>query len=78
MGQGNAVVHIYTKHLSQLTFAFPPVEEQTQIAEILCSIDDKIEVLSEKKTHYQELKQGLMQQLLTGKIRVSVNEKIQS
>jgi type I restriction enzyme S subunit len=71
MGQGNAVVHIYTKHLSQLIFAFPPFEEQTQIAEILCSVDEKLEVLSEKKNHFQELKQGLMQQLLTGKIRVN-------
>jgi len=76
MGQGNAVVHIYTKHLSQLTFTFPPVEEQTQIAEILSSVDDKLEVLNEKKTHYQELKQGLMQKLLTGKVRVNTNENI--
>lgn len=50
----------------------PPIEEQQKIAEILTSVDDKIEVLSEKKTTYQELKKGLMQQLLTGKVRVRV------
>jgi type I restriction enzyme S subunit len=49
----------------------PNLIEQQKISEILSSIDDKLEVLSEKKTHYQELKQGLMQQLLTGKIRVN-------
>ncbi|MFN6086665.1 MAG: restriction endonuclease subunit S, partial [Fluviicola sp.] len=52
-------------------FPVPNVEEQKKIAEILSTISDKLEVLSEKKTHYQELKQGLMQQLLTGKIRVN-------
>ncbi|CAH8283086.1 type I restriction enzyme S subunit [Mariniflexile fucanivorans] len=49
---------------------FPVIEEQDKISNILSSVDEKLEVLSEKKTHYQELKQGLMQQLLTGKIRV--------
>jgi type I restriction enzyme S subunit len=49
-----------------------PFEEQQKIADILSSVDDKLEVLGEKKIHYQELKQGLMQQLLTGKIRVKV------
>ncbi|MFG6685214.1 restriction endonuclease subunit S [Mariniflexile sp. HNIBRBA6329] len=70
MGQGNSVVHIYVKHLSQLVLSFPPIIEQERIAKILGSVDDKLEVLEEKKTHYQELKQGLMQQLLTGNIRV--------
>ena len=45
--------------------------EQLKISSILSSVDEKLEVLSDKKTHYQELKQGLMQQLLTGKIRVN-------
>lgn len=48
----------------------PAYEEQKAISEVLNTTDDKLEVLLEKKTHYQELKQGLMQQLLTGKIRV--------
>lgn len=45
--------------------------EQVKIAAILSSVDEKFEVLGEKKINYQELKQGLMQQLLTGKIRVN-------
>jgi type I restriction enzyme S subunit len=56
-----------------LVIPFPPIQEQTKIAEILNSVDEKMNVLSEKKTHYQELKQGLMQQLLTGKIRVKID-----
>lgn len=56
-----------------LVIPFPPIQEQIKIASILSSVDEKLEILSEKKNHYQELKQGLMQQLLTGKIRVTLN-----
>jgi type I restriction enzyme S subunit len=55
---------------SAITFVHPPLKEQQKIATILTTTDDKLQVLSEKKATYQELKQGLMQQLLTGKVRV--------
>ena len=48
------------------------LKEQQKIATILSSVDEKLEVLSEKKETYQELKKGLMQQLLTGKVRVKI------
>jgi type I restriction enzyme S subunit len=63
---------INSSDVQNIKIPMPPLSEQQKIAEILSSVDDKLEVLSEKKTHYQELKQGLMQQLLTGKIRVKV------
>ncbi|MCG8881814.1 hypothetical protein G1L02_01360 [Tenacibaculum finnmarkense] len=50
----------------------PPLKEQQKIASILSSVDEKLGVLSEKKSYYQNLKKGLMQQLLTGLVRVSV------
>lgn len=50
----------------------PEIKEQDKITELLYSVDEKLEVLLEKKETYQELKKGLMQQLLTGKIRVKV------
>jgi type I restriction enzyme S subunit len=50
----------------------PPVAEQHKIAEILTTVDEKTQVLHDKKAHYQTLKRGLMQQLLTGKLRVRV------
>ena len=46
--------------------------EQKSITNILTSVDEKLDVLLEKKTTYQELKKALMQQLLTGKVRVKV------
>jgi type I restriction enzyme S subunit len=48
----------------------PTFKEQKEISERISLVAQKLEVLSEKKATYQELKQGLMQQLLTGKVRV--------
>ncbi|HEU4470713.1 MAG TPA: restriction endonuclease subunit S [Flavisolibacter sp.] len=71
MGQGNAVVHIYSRDLAQLLVPFPPIKEQEQIATTLLTIDEKLEILQIRIENYQELKKGLMQQLLTGKLRVN-------
>ena len=45
-------------------------EEQSAIAFILTSMDDEIAALESKKAKYEQIKQGMMQQLLTGKIRL--------
>ena len=50
----------------------PPFTEQQKIAEILSEADAKIEKEESDKTKLEELKKGLMQQLLTGKKRVKV------
>jgi len=47
------------------------IEEQKLIAGIFTEVDEKIGILEQKKNAYSELKMGLMQQLLTGKIRVT-------
>ena len=50
------------------------IEEQTAIATILSDMDAEIEKLEQKRDKYTMLKQGMMQQLLTGKIRLINNE----
>jgi restriction endonuclease S subunit len=70
---GGGQQNVGSKTLESMKIVVPTLSEQNQIVNILTSVDEKLEVLSEKKTHYQELKQGLMQQLLTGKIRVNGN-----
>lgn len=58
-------------HLRKIDIAVPPTkEEQTRIATILSDMDAEIETLGKKLAKYKELKQGLMQNLLTGKIRL--------
>ena len=46
------------------------LEEQTKIATILSDMDTEIETLEKQLAKYKQVKQGLMQNLLTGKIRL--------
>ncbi len=48
----------------------PSLAEQAAIANILSDMDNEIEQLQSKKVKYQQLKQGMMQELLTGKTRL--------
>lgn len=45
-------------------------EEQRAIASVLTSMDNELAALTAKKQKYEQIKQGMMQQLLTGKIRL--------
>ena len=55
-----------------LRIPLPKIFEQVKISEILDSIDDEIERESEHEEQLESLKKGLMQVLLTGKLRVAV------
>ena len=74
MGQGDAVVHINTRNLAQIRIDLPPVEEQTAIAAILFDMDTEIATLERRRDKTRTLKQGMMQQLLTGRIRLLMTE----
>lgn len=56
--------------INKLKIALPNLKEQKQIASILSSVDFQIEEYENKKAKLEELKKGLIQQLLTGKIRI--------
>ena len=50
---------------------FPPTKsEQTAIAQILTDMDKEITILEQKLEKYKKIKQGMMQELLTGRIRL--------
>jgi len=53
--------------------SLPSVSEQAAIATVLSDMDVEIESLEQKRNKYVMLKQGMMQQLLTGKIRIHAN-----
>jgi type I restriction enzyme S subunit len=77
LSSGTTISYLSRKEFENFEITVPTSRiEQEEISTILFSVDEKLEVLSEKKTHYQELKQGLMQQLLTGKIRVKTNNTV--
>lgn len=56
---------------SNFVLYMPPSKaEQIAIATILSDMDAEIEALETKRAKYEQVKQGMMQQLLTGKIRL--------
>lgn len=61
-----------TQELHSMRIPKPPLSEQIRIADILNSIDDKITAQEKELERLQILKKGLMQDLLTGKVRVKV------
>lgn len=75
---GGAQPHIHPKDLNPILIALPQREVQTKIAEILLSIDSEIRVLETKLEKYKKIKAGMIQQLLTGRIRLSNKEKSNS
>lgn len=68
---GGAQPHVYPEHLKRLTLSIPEeIEEQEEIAKVLIEMTGEINHLQEKLEKYKVIKQGLMQNLLTGKIRL--------
>ena len=71
---GQTMPNMNTSILSSLPLVVPiDRREQDEIARILDSVDSKLQVLALKQSHFASLKRGLMQKLLTGEWRVSVN-----
>lgn len=70
MGQGDAVVHIGSAALASIQCSLPPLPEQTAIAAILSDMDAEIAELEAKLAKARQVKQGMMQELLTGRIRL--------
>lgn len=61
---------INSKDVKNLRIPFPPIEEQQAIARVLSEMDAEIAALEQQRKKYQALKQGMMQELLTGKTRL--------
>ena len=70
MGQGDAVVHISAAALSRIEVTVPSAPEQTAIAAVLADMDAELTALESRRDKTHDLKQGMMQELLTGKTRL--------
>ena len=69
---GTALRRIILGHLKTVKIPLPSFAEQEKIAEILSSVDRKLEFERKEKTKLERIKWGLMDLLLTGKVRVKV------
>tara|TARA_R110000868_G_scaffold138428_4_gene352554 strand:- start:12988 stop:14250 length:1263 start_codon:yes stop_codon:yes gene_type:complete len=56
--------------LGKISIEVPIIEEQLRISLVLTDMDKEIEQLESKKAKYQDIKQGMMQELLAGKTRL--------
>ena len=67
---GSTVFHLYGRDMAKYTVSFPAVAEQQAIAQVLTDMDLALTALQARLTKARELKQALMQVLLTGRIRL--------
>jgi type I restriction enzyme S subunit len=65
--------NINTQGIRSITVSLPPIEEQKQIVSGLSVVDDRMRNERQRKKELGDLKKGLMQILLTGKVRVEVD-----
>lgn len=71
LSAGSTINHLYQKDLVKFDLYVPPTkEEQEAIAAILFDMDSDIHKLEAKLEKYQKVKQGMMEELLTGKVRL--------
>lgn len=68
--ESTGVPQLTVPQIRDIVIALPSKEEQTAIANVLSSMDKEIETLNTKLEKYRNLKTAMMQQLLTGKIRL--------
>ena len=74
LSNAGAQANFGKQDFNKVSIAIPSnINEQESIAQILSDMDKEIESLENKKTKYQEIKQGMMQELLTGKTRLIWN-----
>ena len=70
MQTGGAQPHIHPKEIGVLMVPHINQEEQRAIANVLSDMDNEIAQVEKKLAKYQQIKQGMMQELLTGRIRL--------
>lgn len=75
LGSGSTVKGLSLTDLRKIPFLLQSMEEQTAIATILSDMDEEIQTLEQRLNKTRQIKQGMMQELLTGKTRLIVGGK---
>jgi type I restriction enzyme S subunit len=68
--QGSTIQYLKKQQFTEARLPLPVLGEQQAIAEALSAMDDELEVLTEQAFKLRMVKQGMMQDLLTGKVRL--------
>lgn len=75
LSEGSTHKTIYMPVFKKLQILLPPYEEQVRIADSADTVDADIVAKSQKLAALSQLKKALMQDLLTGKVRVTIDDK---
>ena len=67
---GTTVFHIYAADMKKFTFPRPLMDEQRRVVAVLDDMDAEITALEARLSKARQLKRGMMQQLLTGRVRL--------
>ncbi|HIF6806742.1 restriction endonuclease subunit S [Escherichia coli] len=73
--EASGVPSLNAHTIENVLATLPNLEEQTAIASILSDMDDELEALEQKLAKVRNIKQGMMQQLLTGRIRLPLEQQ---
>ncbi|MDQ0689587.1 restriction endonuclease subunit S [Arthrobacter sp. W4I7] len=72
--RGSTVFHIYATDMRSFAFQAPAADEQRAICNVLGDVQQEIELLGQRVRKARAMKQGMMQQLLTGSVRLQSTE----
>ena len=67
---GSSINNLKPSSIESLDFAFPPLPEQAAIATVLSDMDAELTALEARRDKTRALKQGMVQELLTGRVRL--------
>ena len=73
-GSGSTFLEVSKRDVAGLRLMIPDIDEQHAIASALGDADDEVTVLRRRLSKARNVKQGMMQQLLTGRSRLPVQE----
>jgi type I restriction enzyme S subunit len=70
LSQGSTIRHVYASTFANYEIALPSLPEQTAIAAIFSDMDAELAALEQRHDKTRALKQAMMQELLTGRVRL--------
>ena len=70
--EASGVPSLSAQTIESIEISFPKLEEQTAIASILSDMDTEIAAIEQRRNKTRDLKQAMMQELLTGRIRLKI------
>lgn len=74
MNEASGVPSLGSSRIESIEIALPPLEEQKTIAQVLQDADEEISALELRLESARNIKQGMMQELLTGRTRLPIEE----